>query len=487
MRRQLHLFGGVVVACCASLGAQAATPGPEDNGDVRAAGPQTGQAMTFDEAVHRAAQYAPTVRAAQAAFEGARAERTARRAGYFPLFQIEANGALWDEPLDIALLPPGAGDAAAALPPPQTPYEFAVAQMLDSVGNPVHLRDRWTADIVVKVIQPLTPLWTVRKAFRALDLILDTSRLEQQEARRQAALRAATAFFRFHQAVAIARAARESEQRIEANLSRLRALVAGGAARRSDVLKLEVAREAARQQRIEREAAVELARAGLAVSVGSEPGRRVEPVPFDATTCTAPQDSVEKWEEVAIARRPLVKKLRDVVDQLDVNVYVQRVNLGPQVYLIGGYHRVEGQALADKNEAFIQLALKWNVWDWGRQYYTAEQTAARARQVRHQLAAVRDAIRLEVRQAYSKVDAASRSVAVARHALAVARESYEIEASRFEAGDATVTDIIDAEAAVAEADTRLEAAKYECFIAWATLHAACGEVLSRDVVLRRTP
>ncbi|HFB98708.1 MAG TPA: TolC family protein, partial [Bryobacterales bacterium] len=93
-------------------------------------------------------------------------------------------------------------------------------------------------------------------------------------------------------------------------------------------------------------------------------------------------------------------------------------------------------------------------------------------------------VRLQVRQAYADLMAAQERVEVASAAVAQAEESLRIIKNRYEAGLATVTDLLRNETALLEARTRRLAALYDQRVAAAMLELATGALTIDSEVLK---
>jgi outer membrane protein TolC len=85
-----------------------------------------------------------------------------------------------------------------------------------------------------------------------------------------------------------------------------------------------------------------------------------------------------------------------------------------------------------------------------------------------------DTITLEVTLAHQEVTTAQRRVELARPAVSQSRENLRRLTSRYRNGDATPTDLVDAETALTRTEQRLVATRYEYLLALARLEFAVG-------------
>jgi outer membrane protein TolC len=112
---------------------------------------------------------------------------------------------------------------------------------------------------------------------------------------------------------------------------------------------------------------------------------------------------------------------------------------------------------------------------------------ARDRALQDKIAALEqaasDGVRLEVRRAYYDLDSARQEVELTRAAVAQAQESLRINQNRYEAGLATVTDLLAAEEAARRSQTDYWQAVYRMHTSYASLELASGTLNSQSPVV----
>ncbi|MGM0576131.1 MAG: TolC family protein [Myxococcota bacterium] len=434
--------------------------------------------VTLDEALRKAGEQGSRVRAADAGIEAARAQRKEGRARFLPILRTEGNLQVWDDAVDVAFAE--GSDAAAQLPPPETPYEAAVAGLVGGLSEPTRIRDQVTADLTVSVIQPLDELFILRPTYDTLDLGVERARLGRKQASRESELRAASAFFQFHQARALADSARQSVEELRAQLERLEALVAGGVAKGSDRLRLRVAVAAARQDELSARNRIELARSALATAMNLPPEAPIEPDALDDPRCAPALTDLETLYQRARKQREELADLRSATEQAELAIPAAKAELAPDVAAVASYTHLEGQSLAAQDAAFVGLTLSWNVWDWGASYQGVQAARARVRQATAGQEAAEDGVLLQVKRARLDLQTAVDSLELAGLAAKEAAESFRVVSSRYEAGDANTTDVLTAETALAEARNRRVVARYQCLVAHAELRSAVGDPLTAE-------
>jgi outer membrane protein TolC len=102
--------------------------------------------------------------------------------------------------------------------------------------------------------------------------------------------------------------------------------------------------------------------------------------------------------------------------------------------------------------------------------------------MRHQL---ESAIRLQVRQAFLNLTTARDRVDVSRGAAGQAEESQRITQNRYEAGLATITDLLRAETQHTAAQRNFLNALFDYRLSFAALELATGELAADSAAVRQ--
>ena len=128
------------------------------------------------------------------------------------------------------------------------------------------------------------------------------------------------------------------------------------------------------------------------------------------------------------------------------------------------------------NNWTIGASLNFNIFDGGANH--ARLAAARYHQVEAQarLSQMTAAVKLQVREAYLNLTTARQRVDVSREAQAQAEESLRILQNRYEAGLATITDVLQIESAHRNAQKNYLNALFDYRLSYAALELATGEL-----------
>jgi outer membrane protein TolC len=428
----------LALVAAAPAAARAAEPAP-------AAGPVR---MSLAEAIAIAQKQSPEVRAAALGIEAAEARVSQAKAQRYPSVSVSGNLLYWNEALS-----------------------FALAPMMSMT-----IRDQLTASLTVTAAQPLSPLLVLGELIDLERSGVDAAQADRERARLDAATRAAESYLRVLQARAVRDVSAKGVTQVEANLDRVRKLEQAGIAGDLDVLRLEAARDAVKQGLIRAESGLVIAERALVLALDLPETTRIEA--FDDLPETPPRPAIfaELAASMALERRPELRAARERVEQADQGRKIAKAQYLPNVAAIGQYQHNEGQGtFAQKDAWFVGVTLSWTVFEWGRTVAAVDEAAARAQQARIGLEVARDAVAFDARRRADEATTAYESLTSARSALAAAEEAYRLQTIRNEGGEATTTEVLDAETEVARARTGYVMARYDYFLSLVALARAVGD------------
>ena len=120
----------------------------------------------------------------------------------------------------------------------------------------------------------------------------------------------------------------------------------------------------------------------------------------------------------------------------------------------------------------VGAALTWSPNDYAASRTRAGQAGADREQTFAEIAALEDALRTEVSQAYEDALASGQAMEAALTGIAAAEETYRVRREQFRAGAAVATDVVDAESKLRQARLELINAAIDVRIARARLDRA---------------
>ena len=249
-----------------------------------------------------------------------------------------------------------------------------------------------------------------------------------------------------------------------------------GLVSRNDLLAAEVARADARQQALDVQNRLELARAAYNRALGR---RLTDPVRLSELDDDGQQGDVEQLTQRALAARPELSALACQARAYREQAASERGKTGPQVGVTGGYIYQHNDYIDPNGLAVVLLNVEWNAFDAGRTRNRADALTEKAEAVLRTRQDAASLIGLEVRQKWLELQTARQRVQVARQATAQADENLRVVRDRYQHQVGTNTEVLDAETLRVQAYTNLFDSSYLTVLAGLRLRRAVGICSSR--------
>lgn len=281
------------------------------------------------------------------------------------------------------------------------------------------------------------------------------------------------------------RVAEASVEAAAADLTRAQARSEQGLAVPSDLLSAQVQLAQAREDLLREKNALALADAALNVAMGvadNSPvalGSQLQEATFEAGT-------LEERQQRALVARPDYHQAQAGEERAANERRRARSEFLPTFNIFGTWEQNNQTFLTRGNDNWIAGAsLNFNLFDGGARRARLKASEARQRQaeaMRNQLAL---SIRLQVRRAYLNLTTARDRVDVSRGAAGQAGESLRITQNRYEAGLATITDLLRAETQHTAAQRNFLNAFFDYRLSFAALELATGELAADSAAVRQ--
>jgi outer membrane protein len=407
--------------------------------------------MTVDDVVRTAIATHPRLAAARSRAEGAHREKASAGGRMLPTVVVSEEFQHYDKPFAIAFSVPGA---------PSAPLITA--------------RDQNTNTFVAAASQPVLGLLRRSQDYKADARNADAADAQVRVA--EAATREALEleYLRMFEAAAMEQIAKTSEQELGQQLTVTAAQVKAGALNDVDLLRVKVAQANARQQAILAHVEVTSSRATILSAIDASPGDAS--IEFaEPTTLLAAGSDEGRAPETAVEARPEMAQARFAAESADHRERARFYSLLPEVSAEAAYTRIDGQAFAPKDAAFVGVKAEWPIWEWGASWNAQKAAAARAEAAHSDVETERRQVLLDVVTRSAQLEARSSAVGVAEQTIASAEEAYRVTDVRVHAGAATITDLLDAQSALTQARLNLTRAQYERAMAHVQLERAMGK------------
>lgn len=418
-------------------------------------GAQEPRALTLAESVRLGLERSPVVGAADAAAVAVAAQWRQVRASQLPA--LRAQGSLTRLSGNIPAV------------------EFALPGLDSTITFQGVELDRSMAELSVEL--PLLTQLRLREESRAAAQGARVAALEADQARTDLALEIRRAYWERYRAGVVREHTGAAVARVDEHLAEVRRRLELGAALRRDLLSAQARRSEVLLERLEAENAVRLAELEL---------NRLMGLPLD--TPLRLTDPPTGAEEAAVAA-PRSVNMRPDVAALSEQVLAERARLRasaalrwPELDFVGRllYARPNPYFFAEPGRFHgtweLGLAARWGIWEGGRVQARQAEAGARLAEATARLAELEQRAAVEQARHRLELARAREAVVVAEQNVAEAEESYRVAREQYAEGVALATDVLDAEQALREAQTRLAAALADRGLAVALLLHAEGRV-----------
>jgi outer membrane protein len=213
---------------------------------------------------------------------------------------------------------------------------------------------------------------------------------------------------------------------------------------KNDLLAVEVALAAARQDELRAANAAEVAVAAYNRRLG-RPLDQVAELSDSLGTPLEPAQDLATLVEQAQARRTELAAFDAQAEAYGQLARTERSRVLPQLALSGGYQYLENQFLDDETVGMAGIGVQWALFDGGQSRKRAAAFDHSRQATERQRADAASQIELQVRQAYLGANEARQRVDLTGRAAEQAEENLRIARERYNAGLGTQTQLLEAE------------------------------------------
>jgi len=286
---------------------------------------------------------------------------------------------------------------------------------------------------------------------------------------------AVDAYFQVYATQEAVLSTRAAEKASLTSLQAARARLEAGNATRADVLQAQTAYSQSQltRTRAEGESSVALGVLANALGLPAQQPLRIAPPP-DLALQREGEAAVEQLIAAARAQRPDLAAAEAQVRAARSAIDVARASTRPSVSAFGSVGATQSSPGSDPRSGAIGLQLRIPI-------FTGYRNSYRVQQARDQLdleIANRDRldndVALDVWTAYQDLRTERAALDTASDLVASAQENYSVALGRYRAGVGTVTDLLNAQSALADAELRRIQARYLWNVSKAALARAIG-------------
>ena len=183
----------------------------------------------------------------------------------------------------------------------------------------------------------------------------------------------------------------------------------------------------------------------------------------------------DRAEALALAQRPEVQQARLKLQHAQYGYQIKKSDYIPDLNLVMNYSRLFNVSLIPTEIWTVGLELKWEIYDWGRKSDQLGQKTADIMQARNDIRAIEDKVRIEVDAHLLQLEEAKEYIKVTDLVQAAAREKLRVLMNLYREKSALLTDVLQAESQLADANSEHQKALLSLFAAKAQLEKALGE------------
>jgi outer membrane protein len=269
---------------------------------------------------------------------------------------------------------------------------------------------------------------------------------------------------------------REAVSSIEKHVARVRALYQNGMVSRYDLLRAEVQLSNMQPQLIRMQNAVELSRQALNMVLNRDLDTPVKLA--DSMSYSSVEVDSSLLLKKALESRPEYRSILLRQKMTDKARLISYANYQPTVALIADYSYSKGSGFSSSDEWTkswdVGVAASWPLFDGGTGLGRIKEARATSRQLVLIREQVEDWIKLEVTASYLTLKATEKAINSQEKAEEQAQEALKIANARYESGQATNLDVLDAQLALTQARTNKIQAVHDYLVALAALEKAVG-------------
>lgn len=427
------------------------------------------EALSLEEAVRRALDQNPAVRASDAAESGAVERLKQTRAGYLPTVDYSESFQWGTNPVYVfgSLL---------------EQHRFRSSNFdLQSLNRPAPLTNFASQLAAEQVVFDGN---RTRERLRSAHVARDMAREEKRQSQMDVLAAVAEAYYAAVLARENLRVVEEALATAEADLERAIVLRDTGMTTDADVLSLRVSRSEAQERLIRAQNALLTTQGRLNDLLGAP--LETQYALLSPLQPSAPvQVAMQQLEAQAVRERPETSQAEMARTLAQVDWNLARAAFLPEMKVYGAWE-ANRQAFAARGGTnwMAGATLRWNLFRGSADRARVAEASFLKEQREQERRKVSSEVQLQVRESYLALQAANRRMDVGQAAIAQAEESHRITANRYEAGLANVTELLHSQTALSEAKTRYLSAVFDQRVATVRLEHAAGSLNPASEALR---
>jgi outer membrane protein len=352
-------------------------------------------------------------------------------------------------------------------------------------SNPIQMRESQTPDnynmltlSLDQHVYQMGKLWSGRRLAKHYYQGARSGHLRQSQ---QVLFQVVSKYYEVLLAARSIEIAQDSLKRAQQQQERAQALLDAGMATETDVLRARVLVAQAREQLEQAKNDRQIAREDLALEIGLDELPAGQLQPYEPRM---PAEDIQELQRIGLDTRQDLQQARQALQAEGERVQFQRADLFPKISLHGQYSHTDQEDIfqGEENEDWqASVQLSYPLYTGGERKAKLQQARSKKRQARASLARLKRQVQTQIRSAYLDIQTREQIVQHLKEEVQAARSNYKQVLAQYEQGLATSVDLIDAQTAFSEAESRLAQSRFGLNLDLMRLQFALG-TLQKDLL-----
>ena len=249
-----------------------------------------------------------------------------------------------------------------------------------------------------------------------------------------------------------------------------------GAVPKADVLRAQVEVSNAQLALVRAENLIRLARGNMNLSLGRPPEKPVEVAPAAQLPIRPEKMDLSLSLDQAVQSRPEIKGALKKIEVSQSNIQAAKSAYGPRLRAEGSYGWRDSDFLPQDEDWAVGVILEWPLFTGYARKHRLARAKADLSKEEAEAERLKLAVRQEVWNAFSRVTEVYQTLETTQILVQDALESQRLSRERYEAGAGTITELLDAQTALARSQASRVEAEWDYQIALAQYKRATGQL-----------
>ncbi len=245
---------------------------------------------------------------------------------------------------------------------------------------------------------------------------------------------------------------------------------------KADVLRAQVEVSNAQLALVRAESLIRLARGNLNLAMGRTVEKPIAVAPSSQSPIRPEQMDLSLYLDQAAQSRPEIKAALKKIEVSQSNIQAARSAYGPRLRVEGSYGWRDNDFLPQDEDWAVGVTLEWPLFTGFARKHRLARAKADLSKEEAEAERLRLAVKQEVWNAFSRVTELYQTVETTQTLVQEALESQRLSRERYEAGAGTISDLLDAQTALARAQATQVESEWDYQISLAQFKWAAGKL-----------